>query len=99
LIRSDRTHLSGAGKYATEILFRPMSPGPCLQFKKANDGVLYQCSLRELAIFSDDPKYRKTAVEIVDGSSFSMQHVASLGLSSAQLMQMRFSRILRLTVS
>lgn len=70
-----RLHFFGAGQWATMLLYRPtIDHSTFLSFRNGT-AVYNEGSLRELAIYSDDTKLHKTAVELVDSSAFSIRGV------------------------
>jgi len=74
-IAYDRTHLEGDGPFATTIRFAPTSgPKSALKFTKGAN-VLYYCSLKSLTISSLDTSQAKTAIELMDVSSFVLENV------------------------
>lgn len=74
-IDQHRVHLVGAGPYATQITFAPTAAGTCIKFERASVGVLYQCSIRGMALYSNDETYAKTAIESVTTSGFVLSEV------------------------
>jgi hypothetical protein len=73
-ISDNRVHLVGAGPYATELRFAPTANGICLSID-GGGSVLYQGSISDLAIYSDDSTYTKVALDIEDTSGWRISNL------------------------
>lgn len=72
-VASDRTHIIGAGIYATKISFGPSGTDTCFSF--TNGALeLYQCSIRNLCIVGSGSQI-KTAIKLSDVSEFLIEDV------------------------
>lgn len=68
-VSKNRTHLLGAGSWATQILFQPTANGTCFEFS-AGGQVLFQGSCVGFSFYSTDSTYTKTAIENIDTSGY-----------------------------
>jgi hypothetical protein len=78
LLNKSRVHLVGIGAFATQLNFMPAADGTAVRVN-GNGTELFQGSIRDLAITSDDRTYTKTAIDLVDTSGWSIQNVAING--------------------
>jgi hypothetical protein len=76
-VAQDRIHLIGMGMHATKINFEPTANATCFEFKKADASVIYQGSVRDMAFASLDATYEKIAINVVDGSGYAVENIAS----------------------
>jgi Pectate lyase superfamily protein len=74
-IHRDRTHLTGDGLYATQILFDPIGHAALFEFAKPGQ-ILFQCSLREMS-FIGSGSAQKVAIRAVDTSGLLVERVAA----------------------
>ncbi len=81
-VSQNRVHLLGAGVYATQILFAPSSNSTCFKFS-AGASVLYQGSVRNMAFYSSDTTYTKTAIELIDTSTYLVEDIVVGGSLTA----------------
>jgi hypothetical protein len=72
-IAQHRINIVGQGRYASRISFAPTAAGSAI--KVDNGAVTYQFTLRDLAITSADSTYTKSAIEIVDASTYTIERV------------------------
>jgi len=77
-VAQDRIHLVGQGMHATKIKFEPTANDTCFSFTKGAS-VLYQGSLRDMAFYSADKTYVKTAIDISDTSGFLVENISISG--------------------
>lgn len=74
----DRINTDGKGPHATMLLFMPSADGAFLTYERSGSP-LYQCSLRNLSIYSTDTTHTKIAVRLVDIREFVLQDVVIAG--------------------
>jgi len=72
-IAQHRIHLVGSGVYATEIRFTPTADQTCI--KVVGAVVVYQGSIRDMAFYTAEPTYAKTAINLVDTSFYLIDNV------------------------
>lgn len=77
-VAQDRIHLIGAGSWATQILFAPTANSTCIKLTKGAS-VLYQGSVKGLSFYSSDSTYTKTALEVVDVSTYCFEDIVVSG--------------------
>lgn len=77
LIAKDGIHFAGAGMRATSILFSPTANGVAITVDKGST-VAYQGSIRNMTFYSNDTTYAKTAIKVVDTSSYVVEDVGTI---------------------
>jgi hypothetical protein len=75
IVSGHRVHLVGAGSWATRIRFAPTANDTCMHLQLGSANVLFQGSVRGLCFYSDDSTWTKTAIEIVDTSSYLLDDI------------------------
>ena len=73
-VSSDRVHITGAGPYATILLFAPISHDTCLSITNGAS-VIYQGSVSNLAFFSNDSTHTKIAIDLADSSGYRLENI------------------------
>jgi hypothetical protein len=83
VVSKDRVHIRGQGVHGTTVRYAPPIEGStAFTFAKSPIDILFQCGLSELAIQADSVNTAgKTAIKIVDTSSFKLLNVAILYFS------------------
>lgn len=74
-VSSNRMHIVGCGMWATNIVFAPTADGTCFKFENGVT-VLYQGSLRCMAITTADVTHNKVAINIIDTSGYRLDDIA-----------------------
>lgn len=74
LISHNNTCIEGDGRFGTRILFVPTANGACFKFENSGT-TINQCSMSNVAIWSTDGTYKKTAIELVDISGCSFWNI------------------------
>lgn len=73
-VYNHRIHLCGDGAYATKLYFNPSADGSLLIFN-AGTNVIFQNSIKDIALWGDSSSYNKVALDIVDASGFTLRDV------------------------
>jgi hypothetical protein len=79
VLSQQRVHLFGAGQWATTLMYRPPGDGTTFLAFHSGASISNECSIRELAIFSDDTTHAKTAIKAVDTSALSIRNLRVSG--------------------
>lgn len=79
-VAQDRIHLLGAGVHSTTINFVPTGDDTCIECSKGAS-VIYQGSIRDMAFISSDTTYNKVAINVIDGSGYVVENIASTSWS------------------
>lgn len=84
LVQQHRLNIVGDERYATQLLFAPIADGTCLKVQLGTASPIYQFSIRNLLFYSADSTFTKTALEIIDASTYAIEHITvggSVGVS------------------
>jgi hypothetical protein len=73
-ITKDRTHIYGDGIDATRIVFAPTANDTLFEFNNGATSV-WQCSISDLTLYSNDSTYTKTALDLWDCRTFVCERV------------------------
>jgi hypothetical protein len=76
LVAQHRVHLEGAGMHSTTIKFVPFANDTCIECHKGGV-IIYQGSVRNLAFTSTDTTYAKVGINVIDGSGYVVENIAS----------------------
>jgi len=82
-VNRDRVNLIGNGMYATQLIFDPAVPLPLFEFKKADNSMIVQCAIRDMALYGagargDSNRVQKTGIKIVDADIIEVRNIAML---------------------
>jgi hypothetical protein len=76
VINRHRAHLLGTGRYATYLLFDPVTDGPLFEFKMDDKKMVVQSSIKDLSLMgAGGNKKQKIGIRIVDGNMIEVRNV------------------------
>src|SRR5688572_11407 len=73
-VSSDRVHIAGAGPHATQLLF-DVTDNDTLFLLSAGSHIIYQGSLSNLALWSNDSTHTKLAIDLRDSSGYRIENI------------------------
>lgn len=74
-ISNQRVNIFGDGRHTTKIYFTPTANGTMFKFDAPSTAVLYQGTFRDVSLWSADTTYVKTAIEMIDTSTYILENI------------------------